>query len=113
MCCGCKGVRASGGDRNKVLAGIGAPPHNTPLSSSPRSRFDAGEEASTDGRSFRLPFSSGEPDAVATPASAASSNCRFTSKAPIVSALTVSKARKPRMSMVSSDRRSSCEGKLR
>lgn len=114
MCCGCRGVRASGGDKNSVLAGISAPPHGASLSSSPRILLDVGEVASDDGRSLRLLLASGEPvDVAATPAKAASSNCRFTSSAPMVSARTVSKAKKPRMSIVSSDRRSSWEGRLR
>ena len=105
-----------------MLAGVCTPPHGASSSSapsSPRRRFVARRDGEPPdevppGSNFRFLLWSGEEGAAArTLMKAASSRDRFTSSALMVRARTISNARKPRISMVSSERSSSWEGRLR
>ena len=109
-------MRASGGARNKDETGVGIPPQGA-------SSFSAGA-ASLDPSSKFFCFLDG--DAISSKSALrllvgeegarraeASSRDFLTSRARIVRARTISNARKPRMSMVSSERSSNWEGRLR
>lgn len=112
-------MRASGGARNNEETGVGIPPHGAssfctgvlPESVVPSSKifcFLEGEAISSM-RALRL-LEEGD-EGVGTVD--ASSSDFLTSRARMVSARTISNARKPRMSIVSSERSSNWEGRLR
>lgn len=117
-------MRASGGARNNVLEGVGIPPHGAssllallfadssadPAVPSARFCFFEGEEGLVS--SARFSPIRGEEGAWGFRTAASSREC-LTSSARIVRARTISNARKPRISIVSSERSSYWDGRLR